>query len=38
MYEIKFTLDKKAVDLAKDAIKACEMKYDDWAFIEELVK
>ena len=38
IYEIEFTLDKKAVDLAKDAIMACGMDYRDWAFMEELVK
>ncbi len=38
LYEIKFPLDRKAVDLAKDAINECEMDYDEWTFIEELVK
>lgn len=38
IYEIEFTLDKKAVQLAKDAIEECEMDYSDWTFIEELVK
>ena len=38
IYEIEFTLDKKAVQLAKDAIEECEMDYNDWTFIEELVK
>jgi hypothetical protein len=38
IYEIEFTLDKKAIDLARDAIRECKMKYEDWAFIEELVK
>ncbi len=38
IYEIEFTLDRKAVDLAKDAVEACEMKHENWAFIEELVK
>ncbi len=38
LYEIEFPLDRKAVDLAKDAIKECKMNYDDWTFIEELLK
>jgi hypothetical protein len=38
IYEIDFTLDDKAIDLAKEAIDECRMKYDDWTFIEELVK
>jgi hypothetical protein len=38
IYEIKFSVDKKAIDLAKDAIKECKMDYNDWTFIEELVK
>jgi hypothetical protein len=38
IYEIGFSVDKKAIDLAKDAIKECKMDYKDWTFIEELVK
>jgi hypothetical protein len=38
LYEIEFPLDKKAIDLAKVAVKECEMNYDEWMFIEELVK
>ena len=38
IYEIEFTLDKKAVQLAKDSIEECEMDYNDWTFIDELVK
>jgi hypothetical protein len=38
LYEIKFPLDEKAIDLAKDAIEECEMDYVQWTFIEELVK
>jgi hypothetical protein len=38
IYEIELTLDKKAVQLAKDAIEECQMDYNDWTFIEELVK
>jgi hypothetical protein len=38
LYEIEFSLDKKAIDLAKEAIKECEMDYNKWTFIEELVK
>jgi hypothetical protein len=38
IYEIEFTLDKKAINLAKDAIKECKMDYKDWTFLEELVK
>jgi hypothetical protein len=38
IYEIEFTLDRKAIQLAKDAIQECEMDYNDWTFIEELVK
>ena len=38
IYEIEFPVDKKAIDLAKDAIKECKMDYNDWTFIEELVK
>jgi len=38
IYEIDFTLDKRAIDLAKEAIDECGMKYNDWTFIEELVK
>jgi hypothetical protein len=38
IYEIDFTIDRKAVDLAKDAIAECDMNYSDWIFIEELVK
>lgn len=38
IYEIEFTLDRKAIQLAKDAIQECEMNYNDWTFIEELVK
>lgn len=38
IYEIEFTLDEKAVQLAKAAIVECEMDYTDWTFIEELVK
>lgn len=38
LYEIEFALDRKAVDLAKDAIKECKMDFEQWRFIEELVK
>ena len=38
LYEIEFSLDRKAVDLAKDTIKECEMDFEQWTFIEELVK
>lgn len=38
LYEIQFSLDRNAVDLAKEAINECEMNYQDWKFIEELVK
>lgn len=38
IYEIEFTLDKKAIDLAKEAISECKMDYNDWIFMEELVK
>jgi hypothetical protein len=38
IYEIEFTVDKKAVELAKDAIEECGLDYSDWTFIEELVK
>src|SRR5688572_11295959 len=33
IYEIEFTVDKKAVELAKGAIEECGMDYSDWAFI-----
>jgi hypothetical protein len=36
LYEIHFRLDDKAVVLAKDAITACEMNYEEWKWIEEL--
>ncbi|MFD0998176.1 MafI family immunity protein [Ohtaekwangia kribbensis] len=36
IYEIDFTIDKPAVDFAKDAIKACGMDYSKWTFIEDL--
>ncbi|MBS1507054.1 MAG: hypothetical protein JSS79_10450 [Bacteroidetes bacterium] len=36
--EIQFTLDRKAIDLARAAIVECGMNYDDWRFIESLVK
>jgi hypothetical protein len=38
IYEIEFAIDKKAVELAKEAIEKCGMVYKDWTFIEELVK
>lgn len=38
IYEIEFIIDNKAVDLAKDAIAECKMNYNDWTFIEELVR
>jgi hypothetical protein len=38
IYEIEFTLDETAVELAKDAIRECGMDYNDWTFVEELVK
>jgi hypothetical protein len=38
IYEIEFPIDQKAIDLAKDSIKECKMDYNDWTFIEELVK
>lgn len=38
IYEIEFTIDKKAIELAKNAIKECGMDYRDWDCIEELVK
>ena len=38
LYEIEFPLDRKAIDLARDAIKECELDYNKWSFIEELVK
>ena len=37
IFEIQFTLDETAVELAKDAIRECGMDYNDWTFIEELV-
>src|SRR5690349_14856281 len=38
LFEIEFKLDRKAIDLAKHAIEACQMDYNKWRFIEELVK
>ena len=38
LYEIDFVLDKKAIDLAKDALKECGINFNKWKFIEELVK
>lgn len=38
LYKIEFRLDRKAVELAKDAIKECKMDFEQWKFIEELVK
>lgn len=38
IYEIDFTIDEKAVDLAKYAILECKINYNDWIFIGELVK
>ena len=38
IYEIEFRVDKRAIELAKDAIDECGMEYKDWIFIEELVK
>ena len=38
LYEIDFQLDKKAIDLAKGAIKECKMDYNKWAFIEGLAE
>lgn len=35
--EIDFSIDKAAVDFAKDAIKACGMDYSKWIFIEDLI-
>jgi hypothetical protein len=37
IYEIGFIIDKKAIELAKDAITECKMDYKEWTFIEELV-
>lgn len=33
-----FTIDKKAVDLAREALDESGLDYNDWVFIEELVK
>jgi hypothetical protein len=38
LYEIRFIVDKTAIELAKEAINECGMDYNDWTFIEELVK
>lgn len=37
IYEIEFKVDKRAIELAKDAINECGMKYKNWIFIEELM-
>jgi len=38
IYEIELTLDEKTIELAKDVIEECDMDYNDWIFIVELVK
>src|SRR4051812_26981015 len=38
IYEIDFKVDKRTIELAKDAIEECGMDYSEWKFIEELVK
>lgn len=38
LFEINFKVDSKAIDLAKEAIQACGMDYEDWKFFEELRK
>lgn len=38
LHEIDFKAIEKAIELAKTAIEACKMNYEDWKFIEELKK
>ena len=36
LYEIDYKIDNKAVELAKQALDACNMDFDQYSFIEEL--
>jgi hypothetical protein len=36
LYEISFSLDEKAIQLAKEALQACEFDLEKWKFIDEL--
>ena len=35
-YEIRFTIDEKSVQLAKNALQECGYSLKDWSFIDEL--
>jgi hypothetical protein len=38
MYEIRFTIDSESIEKIKAAMTECKMNYENWRFIEELVK
>ncbi|QHT67848.1 hypothetical protein GXP67_14965 [Rhodocytophaga rosea] len=36
LYEVEFTIDEKAIQLAKDALHECGFELDKWKIIDEL--
>lgn len=36
LYKIEFSIDEKALQLAKDALQECGYNLDEWKFIDEL--
>jgi hypothetical protein len=38
LYEFEFRLNQKQINIAKEAIKKMNWKWEDWKFIQELVK